>query len=60
MADDREARCAVCGAPAIGIQVMGCCAAAVCAAHAHPTLLALAPGESRAEGDCYFRRYPVG
>jgi hypothetical protein len=59
MADDREKRCAVCGAPAIGTQVMGCCAAEVCAAHAHPSLLALAPGESRAEGDCYFWRYPA-
>jgi len=57
MADDRETKCAVCGNPAIGTQVMGCCAAEVCAAHAHPTLLDLKPGESRAEGDCYFRGY---
>ena len=38
--------CQVCGAEAIGIQSLGCCATTVCDAHAEPGLRDARPGET--------------
>jgi hypothetical protein len=48
--------CSICGGPAIGTQIFGCCAWDVCAEHADPRLRALKPGERFAGGDCYLVR----
>lgn len=49
--------CSVCGKRAIGCQILGCCGANVCEEHADPVLRALAPGERRHSGACYFVRF---
>lgn len=38
--------CEICGAEAIGIQSVGCCATTVCHAHAEPGLRDARPGET--------------
>jgi hypothetical protein len=49
-------RCAICGRPAIGTQIFGCCGWDVCEEHADPKLRTLKPGEHAASGTCYFAR----
>ncbi|MCQ8894495.1 MAG: hypothetical protein NQU46_07705 [Methanolinea sp.] len=55
--DGPDKRCDICGAHAIGIQVMGCCGFLVCEEHADPQLKSLSPGEKREWGACYFYRF---
>ncbi|TAJ43845.1 hypothetical protein [Methanofollis fontis] len=55
-----EGKCAICGKPAIGMEIYGCCAAEVCREHASERLLALSPGERRDEGACMLWRYESG
>lgn len=49
--------CQVCTKPAIGMQILGCCAVIVCEDHADPTLLGMQPGERFECGACYYVRY---
>jgi hypothetical protein len=49
--------CQVCGKPAIGMQIFGCCSSTVCEDHAEKTLLIMEPGERSEYGACYFWRY---
>jgi len=55
MAD--ESRCQICGSPAIGMEILGCCSVILCATHADKTLLSLHPGEKKEFGACYYWRY---
>ncbi|MDI9632881.1 MAG: hypothetical protein QFX32_02350 [Methanolinea sp.] len=54
--DERE-KCDLCGRPAIGLQVMGCCGYRVCEDHADPRLRDLEPGGRLEWGGCYFMRF---
>lgn len=49
--------CQVCGAEAIGIQSLGCCAVTVCFEHAEPSLRNAQPGGTVSWGDCAFFRF---
>lgn len=50
-------KCDLCGRPAVGFQVMGCCGYHVCEDHADPHLRDLKPGEKLEWGACFFWRY---
>jgi len=49
--------CHVCGKPAIGMQIFGCCPSTVCEDHAEKILLSMKPGEKSEYGACFFWRY---
>ncbi len=49
--------CDVCGKPAIGIQMLGCCSASVCEEHAESFMKELKPGEQKSWGTCFFYRF---
>jgi len=49
--------CQLCGKPAIGMQILGCCSYIVCEKHAEKILLSMKPGEKSEYGSCYFWRY---
>lgn len=52
-----ERLCEVCGKPAVGMQILGCCAMTVCADHAQSFLLELAPGEKKNYETCFYWRF---
>ncbi|PWR74388.1 hypothetical protein [Methanospirillum lacunae] len=52
--------CQVCGKPAIGMQILGCCQSVVCSNHAEKTLISMMPGEKQEWGSCYFWRFKEG
>lgn len=49
--------CEVCGALAIGIQSLGCCATVVCFEHAEQALRDARPGETIVWESCAFHRF---
>ncbi|WP_373838301.1 hypothetical protein [Methanospirillum sp.] len=52
-----ETTCQVCGNPAIGMEILGCCKMVVCEDHASLYLRNLAPGKKLESGACYYVRY---
>ncbi|KQC03024.1 MAG: hypothetical protein APR53_06210 [Methanoculleus sp. SDB] len=54
---EKQEKCQICGKPAIGIQILGCCSQVVCAEHADPVMAGMKPGEKKEWGACYFSRY---
>ena len=52
-----EIICQICGKPAIGIEILGCCKQVVCEEHASPFLRQLSPGERLNHEACYYARY---
>lgn len=52
-----EEFCQVCGKPAIGLEILGCCKVVVCEDHASPFLKNLSSGERMESGACYYVRY---
>ena len=52
-----ETICQVCGKPAIGLEILGCCKAVVCEDHASSFLRNLSFGEKLESGACYYVRY---
>jgi len=52
-----ETTCQICGKPAIGLEILGCCKAVVCEEHASIFLLNLRTGERLEAGACYYVRY---
>lgn len=51
--------CQICGKPAIGMQILGCCEVIVCEDHAEQVLADMKPGEKKEYGACYFWRYQM-
>lgn len=52
-----ETTCQVCGKPAIGMEILGCCKCVVCEEHASMHLRNLSPGEKLISDACYYVRY---
>lgn len=52
-----ETTCQICGKPAIGLEILGCCKAVVCEEHASLFLRNLLPGQRLEAGACYYVRY---
>jgi len=55
-----NSHCQVCGKPAIGMQILGCCQSVVCSEHAEKILVSMVPGERQEWGSCYFWRFTEG
>ncbi|NLV26371.1 MAG: hypothetical protein GXY48_04285 [Methanomicrobiales archaeon] len=54
---ENEKFCQICGKPAIGIEILGCCKQVVCEDHASSFLKNLSPGEHLNAEACYYVRY---